>query len=113
MKKSKRLLAGAGLIMSLSLLTGCDKTNTDAAFPSSTRTPDVTGPAVSADVSPEIEFPAAVYGPPEWFGPANEEVEDVYGPPVEFFDPSDEFETEEPDPSDEEPAVVYGPPSGF
>lgn len=113
MKNSKRLLAGAGLIMSLSLLTGCDKTNPGSVYPSSTHTPDVPGPAVSADVSPEIEFPAAVYGPPEWFSPANEEVEDVYGPPVEFFDPSDEFETEEPDPSDEEPAVVYGPPSGF
>ena len=95
MKKSKRILAGTGLILSLSLLSGCSDISTRSLYgpPPITETPEITtkAPAVT-------ELPAPVYGPPKWIDPAEEEVVDVYGPP-EWFDHAEE-----------EVECVYGPP---
>ena len=100
MKKSKRVLAGAGLIMSLSVLTSCSQVQPMSFVygppqdMNNIRIPKPE-PAVTASAAPteEPDFPVAVYGPPEWFeqDPVDPEwPEDVYGPPEWFEEPADE-----------------------
>ena len=112
MKKSKRVLAGAGLIMSLSVLTSCSliKNSELCGLPAPSRDNDqMPAPAYAVTEAPTEapDFPVAVYGPPEWFEQDTvdpEWPEDVYGPP-EWFDEPEEADPEYPD-------LVYGPPDG-
>ena len=113
MKKSKRVLAGAGLIMSLSVLTSCSlirNAGPICGLPTPSRENNQTpAPAYAVTEAPTEtpDFPAPVYGPPEWFEQDTvdpEWPEDVYGPPEWFEEPEEE------DP--EYPDWVYGPPSG-
>ena len=57
--------------------------------------------------------PETVYGPPSWFDPSNNEVEDVYGPPdvdpSEWDSPSEDVY----EPDENEAVAVYGPPEWF
>lgn len=116
MKKSTKLLAGATLITSLGLLSGCEKgVYTVYGPPPETNTPVITEAV-------ETEFTEVVYGPPPWTDPPaiTETVETelpmlVYGPP-----PTEEA-TETPmlepalttDPATELPVDLYGPPEFF
>ena len=61
--------------------------------------------------TPAEQTPEAIYGPPEdltspAFDPTDNGNEDVYGPPVEDWDTSDDAY----DPSDNAVETLYGPP---
>ncbi len=86
MKKNikKRVLAG-GLLTLSALLSGCDP-----------------------------NAGAGLYGPPRepTFDPGANIVEDVYGPPFDYIEQSDENAEQDSDLSDNLPEPVYGPPPG-
>ena len=86
MKKDikKRVIAG-GLLTISAVLSGCD-------------------PSVGT----------ALYGPPRepTFDPTANIVEDVYGPPFDLIERTDENGEQGFDVSENLPAPVYGPPSG-
>ena len=117
MKKSKRVLAGAGLIMSLSVLTSCSLIRPMSLVygpPEDMGTKKPVAPTpnyavTEAPVTEEPDWPAPVYGPPEYDDPDKvdpEWPEDVYGPP-EWFEEQDEENPAE------FPVAVYGPPEWF
>ncbi len=91
MKKSSKLLAGAGLILSLGLLTGCEARRMIET---------VYGPPPAAKTAAPEETAAPDNGFAPW---ATEEVEDVYGPPPAEEEPQDAW-------ADEAVQLVYGPP---
>ena len=86
MKKDikKRVIAG-GLLTLSTLLSGCDD------------------PSVGT----------GLYGPPREtpFDPGTNIVEDVYGPPYDYLEQSEDNSEQDFDPSEILPAPVYGPPS--
>ena len=120
MKKSKRILAGTGLIMSLSVLTSCSVTRpfttvygpppdhylTEATVSAADLTPTPVPAVTPADMPIlETEIPAPVYGPPPFMKDQEPAVPEETGEVSES--------PEGPGPSEEDPEWpedVYGPP---
>lgn len=72
------------------------------------------------DFDSQNNVPVAIYGPPEgleitvspspddYFDPSENEINDVYGPPIEDWEDDENY-----DPRENEIPCVYGPPESF
>ena len=87
----------------LGLSTDSEENDSDVSDNGGDEVADASDPVVD-DIDSNDNVPETVYGPPEWFDPVENEVQDDYGPPPEevFYRPEGNI-----------PKLLYGPPSSF